>query len=315
MSVATSGEVLEKAVYTVSNLGATSLWGRHITRGNVTYFVGETSTGKTVFLHNLAYRLAEGRSFLGIAPPKPLKVLYLDYESNDELLLEHLSTIGTSDNWHFFDYGSVKPGSSLIDHMTGMIPAAGYDVAIFDPMMEAYPVVDENNNPEANGQMLAFRRLARNTGAAIVVVHNSGRREYDPKANNKFLGRGATARQDRADVGINYVSTGPTDRLMSVVKSRTGNLGASINMMFADDLGYEVTASNPGREDVPFIQPTKTELVLALCEKHLDLSHNGIWQESGTMLQDAGVSRTTYYRVLAGNRCAHKQRALSVAAA
>jgi hypothetical protein len=311
MTISTSVEVLDKVVYTVSNLGATSLWGRHITRGNVTYFVGETSTGKTVFLHNLAYRLAEGKPFLGIQPPRPLKVLYLDYESNDELLLEHLSTIGTSENWHFFDCASTKPGLSTLDHITGLVITSSYDVVIFDPMMEAYPVTDENNNPEANTQMLAFRRVARTTGAAVVAVHNSGRRVYDPKANNKFLGRGATARQDRADVGINYVSTGHTDRSMQVVKSRTGNLGAEICMMFAEDLGYEVTANRPGRDDAPFIQAPKAALVLSLCERHPTESHHEIWKACSVPLLNAGISRPTYYRILAANRCVHKPLAAS----
>jgi hypothetical protein len=200
----------------------------------------------------------------------------------------------------------VKPGPTLIEHLTGLVITSSYDVVIFDPMTEAYPVVDENHNPEATTQMLAFRRMARNTGAAIVVVHNSGRREFDPKSNNKFLGRGATARQDRADVGINYVATGPTDRALHVVKSRTGNLGAEICMMFAEDLGYEVTANRPGRADAPFIQPTKAGLVLSLCEKNPSLTHNEIWKTLNSSFLEWGISRPTFYRILAANHCVHK---------
>lgn len=66
-----------------------------------------------------------------------------------------------------------------------------YHVIIIDPLMEAYPVESENDNAMGSQQMLAFRRLARETNAGVIVVHNSGRPR--PKGNEagKFFGRGA----------------------------------------------------------------------------------------------------------------------------
>ena len=76
----------------------------------VTFFVGETSAGKTVFLHNLAHHLATGREFLGMTPPRPLKVLYVDFETPPEVLAEHLTVMGVPEGWDFFEFeGEAEP--------------------------------------------------------------------------------------------------------------------------------------------------------------------------------------------------------------
>jgi len=82
----------------------TLFWGQHVRAGMVTFFVGETSAGKTVFLHNLAHHLATGREFLGLTPPRPLRVLYVDFETPPEVLVEHLTVMGVPEGWDFFEF-------------------------------------------------------------------------------------------------------------------------------------------------------------------------------------------------------------------
>lgn len=81
-----------------------NIWGLHIRAGMVTFFVGETSAGKTTFLQNLAYHLAKGEAFLGITPPQPIRVLYVDYETPADVQAEHLATIGTAEGWDFMNF-------------------------------------------------------------------------------------------------------------------------------------------------------------------------------------------------------------------
>jgi RecA-family ATPase len=137
------------------------LWGLHVRTGAVTLFIGETSVAKTVFLHNLAYHLATGQQFLGITPPRPLGVLYVDFESYDDIFAEHLSAIGTPDGWRFVEQDHLgEPGAALKRKLATSVRSNEYDVVIIDPLMEAYPVKDENDNALANVQMAAFRKLA-----------------------------------------------------------------------------------------------------------------------------------------------------------
>lgn len=231
-------------VYRLTSAGQrTSYGGAHIRSSAVTLFVGEASAGKTVFLYNLAYYLALGEEFLGLKPPRPLRVLYVDFESGD-IMRDNLNAIGNVPGWAIIDAMGEKPGKPLMDRLQETVTAKGYDIVILDPLMEAYPVIDENSNAQANEQMLSFRKLARDTNAAVIVVHNSGQRGLT-KASDKHAARGATARVDRADVSINFTSVvgDPTLRTLYVTKSRSSNLNEVIVVKFADELGYELVES------------------------------------------------------------------------
>ena len=216
--------------------------------GSVTLFIGQASAGKTVFLHNLAFHLAEGKEFLGIAPVRPYKALYLDFESNEEIVVEHLRGIGFSERWHFFDPPeSVSSGPALVELLDQMVREGQFDVVIIDPLIEAYPVKEENDNTLANAQMLAFRRLARSTGAGVILVHNSSTKK-NRRGTAQGLSRGASAREDRADVVINFSSVNETTRKLNVVKSRTYNFGDEFKIQFSGDFGYEVLTAPAGSD-------------------------------------------------------------------
>ena len=145
------------------------------------------------------------------------------------------------------NYEDDMRGPALMTQLERMIVEGKYDVLIVDPLMEAYPVKDENDNTEANTQMLACRRVAQRTRAAVITVHNSGIKSR----KGKFKGRGASSRVDRADVSMNFMILNETNRLIQVTKARGSNLNDSIKFRFAGDLGYELiesTGSNPGME-------------------------------------------------------------------
>lgn len=240
--IISSADLLAQSQKDLTDSAEVQLWGLHVRAGAVTLFIGETSVGKTVFLHNLAYHLAAGEGFLGLTPSRPLRVLYLDFESYPDIFAEHLSAIGTAPGWDFLELKDLELGEPLIKHLETLTPEK-YDVIIIDPLMEAYPVRDENDNALASSQMLAFRKLARTTNAGVIVVHNSGLRKGKGQAD-KFLGRGATSRVDRADVSINFTSTGPTVRRLSVTKARGKNLNEEIHFRFAAGLSYELLSQS-----------------------------------------------------------------------
>ncbi len=258
--VISSAEALVRARERVGDAEAGQLWGLHVRARAVTQIVGETSAGKTVFLHNLGHHLASGKEFLGIAPPRPLRVLHVDFESYHDILVEHLDAIGTVDGWDFLDLEElekVERGSKLVDLIEARVRTGHYDVVIIDPLMEAYPVRDENDNALAEVQMQAFRRLARGTGAGVVLAHNSGlrtarktKRGKEGIAESKYLGRGATNRVDRVDVSINFTAPTEGERLLHVSKSRAKNFGERLRVRFAGKYGYELVESSSPTEGV-----------------------------------------------------------------
>src|SRR5215470_1690089 len=259
--IISSADLLARSKSQAADSTQRQLWGLHVRAGAVTLFIGETSVGKTVFLHNLAYHLATGQEFLGITPPRPLRVLYVDFESYDDIFAYHLSAIGTAEGWRFVEQDHLdEPGPALMRKIATSIRSNEYDVVIIDPLVEAYPVANENDNADANKQMLAFRNLARETNAGVIVVHNSGlRKDKSKKGSEKFLGRGATSRVDRADVSINFTSEDRTTRRLFVAKARGKNLNEEIRFHFAGTLGYQLISSST--QDTMIVDAVGQEIV------------------------------------------------------
>lgn len=245
-----SEEVLRQAQARIKS-APPELWGSYLRASTVILLVGEASAGKTVLLYNLAYHLATGQEFLGFKPPRTLKVLSVDFEGNDEIRAMNLTAVGTAGGWGFlippenlFDLSPEDRGPELIRRLDSAIRSHRYDLVIVDSLIQAYPVEEENSNDHANDQMVAFRRLANNTGAGVILVHNAGLKQRNGnRANNKGLARGASSRVDRADIVLNYTIAAPTERQLTVVKSRSNNLGEQIHVRFSGELGYEVIAS------------------------------------------------------------------------
>ena len=245
-----SEEVLRRAQDAIKNTPP-ELWGSYLRASTVILLVGEASAGKTVLLYNLAYHLASGQEFLGFKPPRHLRVLSVDFEGNDEIRAMNLTAVGTADGWGFyippenlFDLPPLERGPELIGRLESAIRAHGYDLVIVDSLIEAYPVEEENSNDHANNQMVAFRRLAKSTGAGVILVHNTGLKQHDgQKSSRKGLARGASSRVDRADLVLNYTVEPKGERQLTVVKSRSNNLGEHIRVRFSGELGYEVIAS------------------------------------------------------------------------
>lgn len=266
-----TAELLKKAQAQIAASDKAELWGLHIQARGVTLVSGQTSAGKTTLLHTLAYCLAEGREFLGIQPPRPLRVLYVDCESSLDVLVEHFTRIGASANLYVVDPDYLPKGDTLLGALKAKVPADKYDVVIVDPLMVAYPVPDENDNARASEQMEHFKELARETQVGIVLVHNTGRKALDGGHEAPFAARGASARTDRADVALTLHKGEGTRRSLEVVKSRRKNFGDRIAFEFEGELGYRLlsgTDSQPTRGPAP--RDWRAEAVQVVREEHAD---------------------------------------------
>ena len=204
------------------------------------FLSGETSAGKTVLLYNIAHCLAKGAPFAGLAPPRPMRVLYVDLESPENVHRSLLDAIGRAPKWVFVrnlphPLGDAKGSLKGLEELEEAIQSIMADIVIIDPLSVAWPCRDENDNAEAARQMWALKQLAVNTGTVIVAVWNMG----EGKVKEKFRARGATARLDRADLGMNYTGAAGTIRLLKIVKSRQGTLGKGLTLKFSGDFGFE----------------------------------------------------------------------------
>ena len=197
---------------------------------------GETSAGKTVLAYNMAYAIAAGKEFVGLTPTSAHRVLYIDLESPQLVHSTLVHAIGKSD-----DLGFVLEMPHLLYTAEGRkdlissIREWNAGVVFVDPLLVAWPCLDENNNAEASEQMRHLKDIARETGTLIVPLWNMG----EGYVKEKFRARGATARLDRVDVALNYTEVSDTRRKLTIVKSRYGNMKESITVEFAGDYGFE----------------------------------------------------------------------------
>jgi archaellum biogenesis ATPase FlaH len=204
-------------------------WGPFVFKGYLTFCVGESSAGKTVFFYRLAQALTAGKAFLGFAPPKPLRVLHIELENGDELA-KHVAKV-----MKFHPMGWDRIGEpATYDEVIAL--GKGYDVIIIDSLQKFDKPKDENDNGEANAQMAQFHRVKEETGAAVIVTHNAGK----GGDGAKFKMRGASARVDLSDVVFNMDITGPETRKLTIVKTRFEGLNETVEYRFAGDLDFKL---------------------------------------------------------------------------
>lgn len=118
---------------------------------------------------------------------------------------------------------------------------------------------DENSNRDMSKYLHGAKRIAQQTGAAVLIIHHTGR---DPNAT---MERGASALRGNVDTSIR-VSKSDRHYKWEVVKSRDGPLGVS----GAFDI-----------EPYEFVRQDTGEVVQSIVVKHLEIDGNGAGASNG----------------------------------
>lgn len=194
------------------------LYGTHLIRGFVTVLVAPGGTGKTALAMAIAAAIASGQEFLGahIFTSAPTAVLNLE-DPLDELdrrlaaiMLHHkLDTVQLVDRFYLHS-GEDRPitmaapgsdGFSVVypdeDAITTQIREHGIVLLVVDPYAESH-TLEENSNPDMVKAAAAWRRVARSTNCAVLLVHHVRK----GAATDIDAARGAKALTDSARVGL-----------------------------------------------------------------------------------------------------------------
>ena len=258
--------------------------------GRVTLFNGQTGAGKSSLLYSLAVHAARNEPLYGIpfGVGRPLRVLFLDpenagdFESNDGgLTRTKLDRIGGGypANLCFHNGRGVDLlKQTHLDALTAFVTAEAFDIVIADPIANLFNIEDENSNAEAARQMRGLTDLSRNTGAAVVAVHHTG------KSGDTDFGRGATARLSAADVGLTFTTRGNAEEgddtyagilkprtdvvRLRIVKNRLEGIGSLYLRMVGRDR-FEVATYADFQAGKSESGPTKTEQALDEIRNHL----------------------------------------------
>ena len=206
------------------------LLGHWLLRGEVTAIIAPGGTGKSTIVTALALSLASGRPLLGKPLPHgPQSTwIYNLEDAQDELhrqvaaaSLLHGIVPNDCRNRLYVDSGLVQPLCTAIEDRDGFAIAentfvqiaatvreSGISIVIVDPFVSSH-TVRENSNEAIDAIAKRWKRLAQETGCAVVLVHHT--KKLGGRDVTAEDGRGAVALRDAARVVLTLNAMGQTE--------------------------------------------------------------------------------------------------------
>ena len=195
------------------------LMGHWLLRGEVTAIIAPGGTGKSTIGNAIALSLASGQPLLGKPLPRGAQSVWIfNLEDGTDELERQLSAacafhgIGPDDcgDRLHLDSGLVQPlctaiedrdGFALAEEVFGQLAATIRDrqiaTVIVDPFVSSH-AVRESSNEAIDAIAKRWKRLAQETGCAVVLVHHT--RKLGGREATAEDGRGAVALRDAARV-------------------------------------------------------------------------------------------------------------------
>jgi hypothetical protein len=183
-------------------------WRVHglVADGTVTVLSAEAGMGKSILLQHLCDGVTDGATVAGILCTQGV-ALYIDGEMGSEMFTNRLRDAGASRcaYWYVDALGlDISVGApDDLGWIAERIEDAGARFVVVDSLRRLMPSKSENDSDDMAPAVAAVAKLARDTGAAIVLVHHKGDGE-------KFY-RGSTAIKDQADALFGLLPVNPDD--------------------------------------------------------------------------------------------------------
>ncbi len=280
--------------------------------GKVTLFIGETGAGKSSLFYNIAIHAAKNEPLweceFGLGTG--IKVLYIDPENagnyregDGGLCAVKIRHIGRGKPENFASCDANGLNLSKATHMNWLrnyVSENGVQLVVMDPITNLFDTKDENDNSEAARQMKSITQLSRDTGAAVVIVHHTG------KDNSGNFGRGASSRLGACDVGVTFRAKGSAEAeddtfgtsliprsdfcRLQIVKNRLGGKGSLYLQMAGEDRFVRTKIENwrgaarSGEGAVPKMEQAKEEILRML--------EDGNWHDRKSLIEamkEAGI--------------------------
>ena len=165
---------------------------RVLTPGGLMVLAGAPKVGKSDFLLSLLSHMAAGMPFLGLTPPRPLRIFYLQTEIGYHYLRERCRASDFNDKLPAFapDNLIMTPQSNLLLNKEGVstvkrsilahFPDEPVDMIVVDPLRNVYDRGNDENGENSNDGMLFFLtkrldalRSTLNPEAGIILVHHT----------------------------------------------------------------------------------------------------------------------------------------------
>jgi len=158
----------------------TWVWDPYIPDGSLTLLSAFMKVGKSTFVAPLAVAIASGSPFMGY-PTKGCPVAYIAIEEHVRDVVNRFDSFGAEavrDNIYFHS-APVDPTAAIYSQIKTFIQAKGVGLVILDTLASWWRVEDENDNAQVKRAVLPWLAMARETGAAVLLIHHTGKMEQE----------------------------------------------------------------------------------------------------------------------------------------
>jgi hypothetical protein len=151
------------------------IWEPYIPEGGLVLLAGFMKTGKTTFAYPLIRAVAQGTDFLDY-PTKQGDVLVLAVEEHPRDVRRRLERFGvTSDDPVAVHTGPLDDSPATFLALTEHVRDTATRLVVLDTLPAFWGIEDENDNAKVVKAVRPWLKLARETGAAVLLVHHESK--------------------------------------------------------------------------------------------------------------------------------------------
>lgn len=159
-----------------------------LTEGGMSIFAGAPKSGKSTLVRQLVKNICRGEDFLG-HKTKQGEIVYLALEEQDAMLKSDFKRLGiTKDDNITIHVGGALTMNAVSDLEAFLIEKRPV-LTVVDTLMLLTPVKNLNDYAEVNVVMARLRKIARESGTHLLLVHH-GKKPTDgaPAGGSSILG-------------------------------------------------------------------------------------------------------------------------------
>jgi|GEM_PF-970846 len=272
-----------------------SLWADIIYPECIIQLNSEPGVGKSTLAYNICALGAAEQRFLGIPFSKKLRSLYVDLETPRFLRRNKIELIcgELPGDFHILEYLDLR---NDFPELLSLCKRERYDLVVLDTQSRVLAMEKENDNAEANYLAGLLRRIANETGCAILLIHHSTKGD---EGKAVYRGRGASAIAGAVDVVVNVQALSEDVLKLSVVKHRIQGSNPSLTIRKAGEDRFERCENRESGEETGFeLYQIQDRIIELLSSDNLKLWRTGeilsvIQSESGynSKTIDRGLKR------------------------
>lgn len=176
------------------SLKVTREWvvSRLIPKAGLVLMAGPPKSGKSTLVRQMVRSICRGEEFLGHKCEKG-SVLYFALEEQVEAMQEDFRRLGINEADDILVHVGSARGGKAFDKFAEIVRERRPSIVIVDTLFKLAQVQDTSSYAQVNPIMMRFQDIARDSGAAVLLVHhsNKGNGDKERSPGDSILGSSA----------------------------------------------------------------------------------------------------------------------------